>query len=336
MAIFKMSRASRPREKFIPVRPLVAGIIVLLLANIAGTPANVWAQKSRKTKTKKPVVENRRLLTRDEWPIVISYYPSTAKDPKESPVVILLHRLHRELGDRLVWKNGFAASLQKEGYAAIAVDLRKHGESDPDMQSKGRSSRRTGLKRTDMSRMITDDLEAVKEFIYREHQEKRLNMRKTAIVAPEKSAPIAINFAWNDWLKPPFDDADALDKLTPRGQDVRALILLSPNERLPGIRTSNALKDLAIPGWGVSFLICFGNKDTLDKGASQKIHKKISFTKKNKDRMYLKEFKDLKLRGTDLLGRKNRLVEETMLDFLHKHLKRLPDVWENRKNRIVR
>ena len=48
--------------------------------------------------------------------------------------------------------------------------------------------------------------------------------------------------------------------------------------------------------------------------------------------MYLKDY-STKLRGTDMLGRRLN-VETNIINFLDKHLKKLPDAWQTRKSRL--
>ncbi len=186
----------------------------------------------------------RVLPTGDDWQVYITYY--SAFEQKESlvkntPVVILLHG---DKENRLVWEGekGLAPRLQREGFAVITVDLRKHGQStnvgraSGDSPAGGKSTEGTNLTSEDYGNMVDQDLEAVKKFIFEQNQAKRLNMNKIGIVAAESSAAVAVCFAGNDWKKEPFDDAASEDMKTPRGQDVRALVLLSPPQKTKGIQ----------------------------------------------------------------------------------------------------
>lgn len=290
-----------------------------LLAVVACSSA--WAQSSG------AVTEDRQLRAKDGWPIRITYFKSPAG--RESPVVVLLHM---EGGNRQIWK-AFGQKLQAEGFAAISVDLRKHGESQPSGGATA-GKRRPGLTANDYKAMVSQDLEAVKRFIFEEHQNENLNMRKLSIVAAEMSAPIAINYAILDWNKKPHDDAPTPAARTPRGQDVRALVLLSPQDRVPGVSTGRAMPILRNPQLGISFLIGVGQKDGLDKGEAKKLHSQLTTIEGNEKRMYLQEY-PYNLRGTDMLGKKIR-TEDHILFFLNEHLKKLPDPWVNRQSRLAR
>lgn len=307
-------------------RRLPALVLTIALSAFLGLPAGLLAQNQ-------PLPEgvDKTLTTKDNWPIAITYYES--KLGKESPVVILLHM---RKSNRLVWKGGFAKQLQAAGYAVVAVDLRKHGESKPKNVKKSSLK----LRSNDYKAMVALDLEAVKKFLMEEHHNKKLNIRKTAIIAAEMSAPIALNFAWIDWLKKPYPDAPTLPARTPRGQDIRAIVLLSPEVNLPGVTSSpplvgrGGLPGLRNPNWEVAFMIGYGTNDTLGKNGrdATSIHKKLLTISENKPRVFLQGYKT-KLRGTDMLGSRLR-VEAHILGFLRKFLKELEGEWTNRKSRL--
>ncbi|MBM4076319.1 MAG: alpha/beta fold hydrolase, partial [Planctomycetes bacterium] len=133
---------------------------------------------------KKPVAnvsEDRTLQSRDRADIKITYFKST--EGQNASVVVMLHG---QGGNRQVWK-GFAETLQKAGYAVVTVDLRGHGESSGGSGSstsgkKGGNEHSTP-KGKDYEAMIAGDMEAVKKFLFDEHQKKQLNMNKLGIVA---------------------------------------------------------------------------------------------------------------------------------------------------------
>ena len=279
--------------------------------------------------------EKHTIRTLDGWPIVFTYYKPESAGENTPPVILL----HKKNGNRLVW-NKFAKRLQALGYAVFAVDLRKHGESKPaagvavkKKKQKKQPPRNVDLKKQDYERMVTRDLEALKKFIVVEHQAKKLNVRKTAIIAAQESAPIAIAFAYRDWRKRPHDDNALPQYKTPRGQDVRALVLLSPNDKVPGISTGNAISYLKTRKMAV--FIAYGAEDSLDDEQSEKMFKKFAGAKGNANRMELYKYARVKFRGTDMLRLGGRIkLQEQMLNFLNKHVKSLPDKWRDRRSRL--
>lgn len=326
-----------------------------------------WQVSAQDDKKEKPV-ESKTLQAADGWPLKITYYRSS--EGKEAAAVILLHGKNE---NRLVWtgpkgSEGFAESLHKKGFAVITVDLRKHGQSKPGEEDseptavkKDKAAKKSSgseLKPGDYQAMVAD-METIKKFIYEEHQKGHLNMRKTAIVAPGMSAAIAVVFATNDWAKTPYDDAPTLAARTPRGQDVQALVLLSPETNLPGVLSLQVAGGLkATP---LASLVVVSKGDTQDKDQSKKLFaqlggdtsktaapkkaepKKAKEKDKEKEAEKEKEerhfFVELpgKLRGTELLG-KRLGIEDAMLNFLKDHAqdrKGAAYEWRDRQSRLT-
>jgi pimeloyl-ACP methyl ester carboxylesterase len=282
--------------------------------------------------------ENRVLPTGD-GSLHITYYKSPGD--RESPVVVLLHMKD---GSRFVWQgdNGFARKLQKSGFAVITVDLRFHGESKAGGAvgagnanqggNKKKDKKKAGLdlKPPDFEAMAQVDMEAVKGFIKDEHQAENLNMNKMGIVGPEMGASIAAAYAEIDWLKEPYDDGPEGSQ-TPRGQDVRALVFISPQEKFHGMPMAKVITELKDPAREIAILICCGS-EAQDKRESDKIYKMANTPAINESRMYFKSYPNNRLIGTDLLD-KGLDLEERMLAFFDKHLKKLDAPWRNRESR---
>lgn len=325
-------------------------------------------------KDKENKVDDKTILSpADGWPLRLTYYKSS--EGKEAAVVVLLHMKGES---RLTWTapNGFAKQLNDKGFAVIALDLRKHGQSKPGAEDedpkkaaapdKDKAKKAAGgsdLKPTDYVLMVRD-MDAVKKFLFEEHQKGNLNMRKTAIIAPTMSAAIAITFAAADWAKAPYDDAPNLAAKTPRGQDIQAMIFLSPETTLPQVPAHQIAGQLkATP---MAAFVVVGGSDSQDKDQAKKLFqllggdpakteapkkkaepKKVSkdkekdgekaADKKNEERFFYGELKGVKLRGTDLLGTPLK-IEGAMIGFLEDHVKALKGPvyeWRDRQSRLT-
>ena len=276
------------------------------------------------------VKEQTEILTaRDGWPVHISYYRSPMG--KEAPIVVLVHGKGE---NRLVWKARKTVDvLTKDQFAVITVDLRKHGESlaPEDAPAAAKSSR---LTRVDYAAMVAADLEAVKKFIFDEHQQQRLNMRKLGIVAADASAVIAINWAAQDWAKKPYDDAPTLAARTPRGQDVQAILVLSPADNVTGQNLTRSVPFLRSAG--IAWMFLYGRNST-DKRIASRLYQKAGGEQQDKDnpRIYQKEYAT-KLRGSNLLAKNlpKPTPDELVLGFLRTHVKDLETEWRDRKSRL--
>lgn len=298
--------------------PVAALLTVTLACSAFAQPPTTTAEK-----------KTEEVQTKDGWQIPITYYPA---NDKEAPVVILMHGdLGGKNGNRLVWeaKGGLAEILQKQGYAVISLDLRKHGKSK---HASGNTS--TRLTAFDYAGMYQGDLEAVKKFILKEHQEKNLNIRKLGIVAADSSAPLALSYTLLDWMKTPYPDAPTLAARTPKGQDVRALVLLSPEDSLPRLSTTGIVRQLRDPRFGLSALIAVGSGDKKDRGKGKRMYDGLKGpTAEAETRLFYREY-PTKARGSDLMRVPNLKLTGNLLVFLQKQLKELPDGWKDRTPRI--
>jgi pimeloyl-ACP methyl ester carboxylesterase len=171
--------------------------------------------------------------TKDGVLLKATYYPGT-KD-KESVPVILLHGFRGSRRDM----EKLAAALQREdGDAVIVPDLRGHGDStrmlgtaqrlDPDR-----------MPADHFQRMVQFDLEEVKKFLKQENNAGRLNLDKLSIVGVDMGALVATYWAQLDWSWPPL----AIGK---QGQDVKAMVLVSPPYTFKGLRINKPLGDNAV------------------------------------------------------------------------------------------
>jgi pimeloyl-ACP methyl ester carboxylesterase len=316
----------------------LAGLLFFATAAGVWTPRSAWAQADQ------AIHIERVLQTDDDWQIYITYYPVASKQEnvtKNAPVVVLLHG---DKENRLIWEGekGLAGSLQREGFAVISVDLRKHGQSTNvarsagDSPAGGKNTEGTNVQSDDYSNMVQNDLPAVKKFIYEQNQLKHLNMNKMGIVAAETSAAVAVCFAGDDWSKAPYDDAPTDEGKTPRGQDVRALVLLSPPQKTRGLPFSEALTAVRNPDWNIAFLTLYGKLNKADSSAIGTHKRQFAPTKANKDRIYLHGY-NVNLRGTDLLAKKEIDAESIIVEFLKLHLKDLKDSeWRDRQSRLLK
>lgn len=267
------------------------------------------------------------VTTADNWDIHYTYWESPMG--KDAPVIILLHGKGQA---RLVWKVlPLAKELAKKQFAVIAVDLRKHGESKaPETASVQAKSDK--LTKFDYEGMVLGDLEAIKKFIYAEHQAQRLNMRKLGVVATDMSTAIALNWAQLDWSKKPFDDAPTLAAKTPRGQDVQALVLVSPEDSLSGVGTINATRFLRATG--ISVLLLSSKKVSSENRTATKMYSQLGGTQQDaKDKRIFNIGSDIKLSGSNLLARQPQLQAGAQ-KFLEDHVMKHVAPWKDRQSRL--
>lgn len=304
----------------------------LIVAVVVSMPSSVLAQGAQPAKpAPKTAMEPVTFTTKDGVQLKGSYFPSGAGPA--APVAILLHG---QGGNRLVWQAGkgktpsFAEALQQNDFAVITVDLRGHGENNPAGNANAKKNE-IKLKPIDHQAIVALDLEAVKKFIFEEHQARKLNMNKLAIVGADFSAVAALAYTELDWSKEPYDDAPVPAARTPRGQDVKALILLSPDQSVSGLNTNvpvARLRALKMP-----VMIGVGKKDKKDRGAAKKYAEQLMPKEESMPYVFLQEY-DTTARGTDMLNL-GLPVEAQMYKFLDDYLKKQPGEWRDRKSVLL-
>ncbi len=192
------------------------------------------------------------LRTSDDLVLKATYYPGL--EGKDSVPVVLLHAL-RGRHDRNEGSRGntrfsredyrnLAEYLRSQGHAVLVPDLRGHGESNL-IRVPGRMDTLidpTTMAGANYQRMVAVDLPVLKRFLVEKNNNKELNIEKLTVVAAEESAVLAVFWTQLDWSVPP----SGFEK---QGQDIKALILLSPKWSVPGLQWGqiSRYQPLALP-----------------------------------------------------------------------------------------
>ncbi|MFO0060686.1 MAG: alpha/beta hydrolase [Planctomyces sp.] len=288
-----------------------------------GTPLSKSAAKDG--------VQDLVLPTPDGWQIHCTYYESPAG--RESACVIMLNSTDGVVAKDTRNRRFFqptAVALQKAGFAVITADLRKHGDSVP-MSPTGEPLP-VKIGPADYALMASGDLESIKAFLMEQHRTEKLNIRKLSIVAFGSSCMVAAAFTVEDWAKTPYPDAPTLDQRTPRGQDVRALVMYSPNASVKGINTAGILK--TVKGLAVPIYVVAGGANKTDKADAEKVFKGIELKGEQ-----FKESRKMLLTSTPthaeafLEGSLAATTQKDIIDFLTKNAKDLELPWRDRTDR---
>ncbi|HAB11685.1 MAG TPA: hypothetical protein DCE47_08350 [Planctomycetaceae bacterium] len=267
--------------------------------------------------------------------------------------------------------------MQAKGYAVIAADFRTSTlETKTGKNAKKRTRQKTPKPEAKDHLTFNGDMEAIKRFLLVEHQKRHLNMRKMSIIASGMSGPLAVSFASRDWAKAPLGrngnnvvirppngiywnrsrrlfDEIALDKLfgrflwVARGQDVRTLILLSPERPHRAVALAKSVRFLntvrqsqmrsldrslqlsVLSPAGTACLVCVGKSGSRAPVTKAKeIYEMFSRGNSRDVNLRFKAF-PVKEQGTDLLGAVPQL-EQDILDFLNQTIGQLKDPWRSR------
>ena len=188
----------RPHRPCKP-RPLASSRFLLgwmaLALGCAGylnsTPAWAQGKKSDEVPQEPPKAEEIDLTTDDGLEMKASYYAG-AKGEDSIPVILL----HGFKGNRkdFTQEQGLAPLLkEKFGCAVIVPDLRGHGDSTKiRVPNSKRMEDLKGKKLTpaQISAMVTEDLLAVKEFLWKKNNAKALNIDKLVVIGEEEGAAV--------------------------------------------------------------------------------------------------------------------------------------------------
>lgn len=279
------------------------------------------------------------LKTDDGVQLAATYYPSSLGN-KAVPVVML--------ADHKVAQSVYAPLAQRlqspsegdpganippdthQSFAVLTVDLRGHGDSIRQTLPNGstRTIDATKLNRQDFTAMVALDMKAVRKFLVDKNDAGKLNINALSIVGAELGATVAVNWAATDWAWP----ALATGK---QGQDVKALILISPAWKFRGLSVQQALRQ---PGLQkeVAILMLYGKQGKSESADVKRIyemlekhHPSVATREEGKLQDLMEIGADINVQGTQLL--KNRSAENIIIAFLQEFVVAKDFPWSTRR-----
>jgi pimeloyl-ACP methyl ester carboxylesterase len=295
----------------------------------ATTSANAPAKK------KLPMPQSIAMQTRDGVQLSATYYPSPLEKEaqRESVPVILLHAFK---GSRTDFAD-LALALQEAGCAVLAPDLRGHGQSTRRTTPDGKEVEieQALMNRADFEAMAhadtqwSGDVEACNKFLRQRNNAKELNIDKLVLIGAEMGAEVAVNWAQTDWSWPVLPGAPK------QGQDVKAIVLLSPQWSFRGMSISSAIGNHEFVSQ-LSWLIIVGEQDSKFFPDAKRLYTALQRTPlpvvSESPGKPAVEFHALKtsLQGTKLLaGNFNTAAE--ILKFIDQQVTKTAHPWSSRK-----
>jgi pimeloyl-ACP methyl ester carboxylesterase len=275
------------------------------------------------------------LETRDGVVLRITYYPGnnekdSAEKKKKTIPIVMLHGLGGQRGEYV----SLATDMQSRGHAVVTVDLRGHGGSTR-QKIPGRTEDAT-LKHelfrlADFQAMATFDMEAVKSFLIGKHNDGELNVEQLCVVGAEMGAIIALNWAVVDWSWPVLPGYK-------QGQDVQALVLVSPDTTFKGMTIRAPVAHDAVRK--LSMLVVAGSKDSAALAAAKRVHNTFekfhTIPTDPKEKVEKQDYffvtPPTTLQGTTLAGDRTINLSATIADFIEYRLVRKADLrpWRER------
>jgi len=235
---------------------LVAQLLFLNLPSVDAQEAN----KADDKKPKIPAPVTKKLTTKDGVLLSCRFYPGILK--KNSVPIMIIHGWE-ERGSQY---SALALTLQKRGHAVIVPDLRGHGLSTKRKTGNGTTTiDRDRMNKQGLLSMVLD-LEACKSFLRQQNNEGLLNLEQLCLVGSDLGALIALEWAVRDW------NAPRLPSLK-QGQDVKALVLISPPQSFKGLTAQAAYTHPQVNK--LSTLIISGRESARTYSDARRIHNRL-------------------------------------------------------------
>ena len=209
-----------------------------------------WTMGQDKKK-KRPLPAAERILLESKDGVELRAQWFGGVNGKKTLPIILVHDWD---SDRSTLSN-FAARLQKDLEAAVIVpDLRGHGES---MTVKGGEDEldRNRFKKNQLLTFV-NDIDACRRFLQTKNDEGELNLDLLTVIACGKSSVHGVNWCIEDWS---WQSVGGVKQ----GQNVKALVMVSPRKKFKSVSISQSLKAplYARGSDGIAVLVVYGEGD---------------------------------------------------------------------------
>jgi pimeloyl-ACP methyl ester carboxylesterase len=307
----------------------IVGIPCLLMVTLL-LPAT--ARSARRP----PPPEVVTLNTDDGLSLTLTYYPSL--EGKDATPVVMLHD-HKDTRSLF---GSLAKRLQSPGegekhpsFAVVTVDLRGHGASTQRLLPGGGREEvdAAKLSKNLVADMIQFDMKAVRKFLVTKNDAGKLNLNKLCLVGTGMGANVAATWGAVDWAWPPL----AVGK---QGQDVKALVLISPRWKYQGTLLQNALRMNAFKR-GVAWCIICGKEEPRVLADADRLYKQLEryhpelpSARDPRPRGLEELVWDSALQGGDLLSQVGKPIEDAIILFLTENVANQDYPWIERRTRL--
>ena len=160
---------------------------------------------------------------------------------------------------------------EKLGCAVIVPDLRGHGGSTSvKVGRKTETLKAEKLQPRQFASMVTQDLLAVKNFVWEKNNEEELNIDKLCVVGVEMGASVALDFALFDSIG--YEQQRVTVGPLQVGRFVKALVLISPDWAFRGLNTRKTLTSPVVRG-DIPVMILVGKGNAKSLGDAERFYK---------------------------------------------------------------
>ena len=305
------------------LRRIALPVVIALGVFAAWTAPSLAQQGGARQKEEIRAPEDVMLTTKDGVDLKATYFASTKG--KEAVPIVLLHMYKGNGGDY----RELALALQKLGHAVVVPDLRGHGAST-EVRGSQKPLEADRFGKRDFEAMVQGDMEAVKKFLLEKNNAEELNIEKLCVVGAEMGANVALDWARVDWSWP-------LLATGKQGQDVKALVLISPEWSFRGLSVQPALTFPPIRS-KLSIMIIVGADDRSANRDAVRLQKALERYHPEPPKEKWAEEKDFwffplktKLQGTKMLDVNELGVGAKIATFIKWRLEDKTFPWRNRE-----
>ncbi|NNE00004.1 MAG: alpha/beta hydrolase [Pirellulaceae bacterium] len=251
-------------------RFLLAAFYLCVIAVAAILLTHPVSAQAKKKEDAPPKPSSVTLKTKDGLSLRAFYFPSNRE--KEAITVLLVHEWQGQASPY----GTLVVALRDAGCAVLVPDYRGHGGSKEYIDARGEEQtfNLATMGKLDVQRIITNDLEEAKRFLKKENNKEKLNLNALVVIGVREGCVLATHWAQRDWSFAPIGSKK-------RGQDVKALVLISPKKILKGIALDQTLTNPAIVSLPIMLV---SGKGTPEDSEAIRIHKRIEVYKKKMTR----------------------------------------------------
>lgn len=287
--------------------------------------------------------ESVTLTTKDGVQLKATYFPGPADkgstQAKQATPVVLLHDFKSTRAVftplALLLQTSGGQGADKPSFAVVSVDLRAHGESTKLLTPDGATAELDAAKisKDGLIAMASLDMEAVRNFLVNKNDASELNLNKLCLVGSGMGASVAANWAVQDWAAPPL----AVGK---QGQDVKAIVLISPRWSYNGLSMQNPMKFAPLKQ-NVAWLLIGGAQDPKAKADFLRIQKLLEKSHPATKKSGAQQNSGLavvslpsSLQGDTLVSQSGEQINEQVVKFLMQNVAAGQQPWLSRRNRL--
>ena len=257
-------------------------------------------QEERKRKKQDP--ETVMLTTKDNVELRAEWFPG---EPGKTTVpVILIHDWDGSRTDLYP----LASYLHKEkGYAVLVPDLRGHGDSISRKNVDELIDRKKFRKNDFIG--VLEDIDCCKRFLVAKNNQGEVNVDLLVIGVVGKMSPFAVDYTLRDWSWAPLGGIK-------QGQDVKAIVMISPEKKFKSASMTPAFRNPLINGKAaepISIFMTWGSRNSLSSNEGDSIYStlnrsrpevsvKLSGDEKWKKMTLIRVLYNSKLSGGDLVS----------------------------------